>query len=200
MGRKFLHYCTAGRHVLVLLLLVVFHSSAFAQESIKISGKVTSAEDQGVLPGVSVKVKGTSTGTVTDAKGTYTIAAAKGSTLVFSYVGFNVLELTVGQNMVMNAVLQSSSAALQEVVVVSYGSKKQRDITGAVTKVNAADLQNLPAAEIGQKLTGRVPGLQVNQASGRPGQGMTFRIRGASSLGSGNQPLFVVDGQPITGD
>lgn len=200
MGRKFLHYLSGARHLQLFLMLLLLSPSAFAQQSMKITGKVTSSEDRTGLPGVSVKVKGTQVGTVTDGAGAYTLTAAKGNVLTFSYVGYDLYEATVGESSTVNVSLKSKSADLQEVVVVSYGSSRQRDITGAVTKVNAEDLQNLPAAEIGQKLTGRVPGLQVNQASGRPGQGMTFRVRGAASLGSGNQPLIVVDGQPITGD
>ncbi|RZM25035.1 MAG: SusC/RagA family TonB-linked outer membrane protein, partial [Pedobacter sp.] len=200
MGRKLLHYLSRAKHLQLFLMLLLLSSFAFAQQSMKITGRVTSSDDQKGLPGVSVKVKGTQTGAVTDASGMYTLNAAKGNVLTFSYVGYDIYEATVGESGTVNVMLKSTSADLQEVVVVSYGSSRQRDITGAVTKVNAEELQNLPAAEIGQKLAGRVPGLQVNQASGRPGQGMTFRVRGAASLGSGNQPLIVVDGQPITGD
>lgn len=200
MGRKFLHYCSVGKTLQLLLLLMMLHSIAFAQESIQVTGKVTSSEDHGILPGVSIKVKGSTNGTVTDAKGNYTLNVPSGSILVFTYVGFNPYQVTVGQSKTINAALQPNNNSLNEIVVVSYGKQRQRDITGAVSKVNADDLQNLPAAEIGQKLTGRVPGLQVNQSTGRPGQGMNFRIRGAATLGSSNQPLIVVDGQPINND
>jgi TonB-linked SusC/RagA family outer membrane protein len=200
MGKKILHYCSLCKPVQLLLLLVMLQSFAFAQESIKITGKVTSTEDRGPLPGVSIKVKGTNTGTVSDPNGNYTLNARRGAVLVFSFIGYNPIEMTVGQSTTINAALSGSSSALDEVVVVSYGSSRKRDITGAVSKVAAEDLQNLPAAEIGQKLTGRVAGLQVNQSTGRPGQGMSFRIRGAASLGSSNQPLIVVDGQPIAND
>jgi TonB-linked SusC/RagA family outer membrane protein len=199
MGRKFLLYFSRGKHLQLFLMLLLLSSFAFAQQSMKITGRITSSDDRSPLPGVTIKVKGTQTGAVTDQNGVYTINASKGSVLTFNYIGYDPYEVTVGESNSINAVLKASSSDLQEVVVVSYGSSRQRDITGAVTKVNAEDLQNLPGAEIGQKLTGRVAGLQVNQASGRPGQGMTFRIRGAASLGSGNQPLIVVDGQPITG-
>jgi TonB-linked SusC/RagA family outer membrane protein len=197
MSRKLLHYLPSTKGLQFLLVLLTISNFIFAQ-GIKISGRVVSADDRTAMPGVSVRVAGSTVGTVTDANGAYSITAAKGATLAFSYVGYNVFEAKVADSPTINVSLMSSSANLQEVVVVSYGSAKQRDITGAISKVNAADLQDLPAAEIGQKLAGRVPGLQVNQASGRPGQGMTFRIRGAASLGSGNQPLIVVDGQPIS--
>ncbi len=197
MSRKFLHYLSRAKSLQLTMLLLLLSTLTFGQ-NIKISGRVVSADDRTPMPGVSVKVTGTSSGAVTDANGAYTIAAPKGATLAFTYVGYDVFQTKVGESNTINVNLTSSSSNLQEVVVVSYGSSKQRDITGAITKVNAAELQDLPAAEIGQKLAGRVPGLQTNQVSGRPGQGMAFRIRGAASLGSGNQPLIVVDGQPIS--
>lgn len=199
MKKRITHYFSMNRHLLLLLLFIIFHSIAFAQEGIKITGKVTDANDGGVLPGVSIRVKGTQTGTVTNSNGIYNITASKENILVFSFVGYNSLEIPVGQRLTINATLHPSSSSLQEVVVISYGTKKQRDITGSVSTVNGASVQDISASEFGQKLQGKVAGLQISQSSGRPGQGMDFRIRGAASLSSGFQPLIVVDGQPLSG-
>lgn len=167
-------------------------------EEIKVQGKVT---EKGVaLVGVTVKAKGTNTGTVTDINGAYTISVEKDAVLVFSYIGHTTLEEPVNGRTNISVELEASRSNIEEVVVVSYGTQRQRSVTGAISKVSSKEVQDIPAAEFGQKLQGRVAGVQISQVSGRPGQGMTFKIRGAASLGSGNQPLIVVDGQPITNE
>jgi TonB-linked SusC/RagA family outer membrane protein len=199
MGKRFLHYFSMSKHLQLFLLLIMLQSTAFAQVSSKITGKVTGTDDGKVLPGVSVRVKGTQIGTVTNSAGIYSISASKGDVLSFSFIGYNPFEIPVGDDQSINAALQPSSSSLQEVVVVSYGTKKQRDITASISTVNAASVQDVSASEFGQKLQGKVAGLQLSQSTGRPGQGMDFRIRGAASLSSGFQPLIVVDGQPLSG-
>jgi len=119
---------------------------------------------------------------------------------VFSFIGYLPSEAEVGQRGTVDVTMNPDVKKLEEVVVVSYGSQTKKMVLGSVQSVDSKDLKDIPGAEIGQRLQGRVAGLQVNQVNGRPGQGMTFRVRGAASLGSGNQPLVVVDGQPITGD
>ncbi len=171
--------------------------SLFAQTKI-VSGTVTS--DNGApLTGVSVLVKGSASGTSTNEQGKYRIDAPASGVLVFSNIGYTKQEVSVGGKSSIDVQLSVSTQSLDQVVVISYGTRKRRDITGSVSDVNASEVQDIPAAELGQKLQGKVAGLQITQASGRPGQGMDFRIRGAASLSSGYQPLIVVDGQPLSG-
>jgi TonB-linked SusC/RagA family outer membrane protein len=152
------------------------------------------------LPGTTVIVKGTTRGTTTDAKGHYSLEAAVGDTLVFKSIGYGETHLAVGSSRVVDARLQPSFNRLNDVVVVAYGTQRKKDITGSIQEIDASGMQDVPAAQFGQKLQGKVTGVQIAQTTGRPGEGLTFRIRGAASLGSGNQPLIVVDGQPVTGD
>lgn len=151
------------------------------------------------LAKATVIVKGKNTGISTNESGEFSIVTTVKSILVVSSVGYISKEISVEAKSFMVVQLIASNAALNEVVVVSYGTKKQRDILGSVSTVSAATLQDVPAAEFGQKLQGKVAGVQINQTSGRPGQGIDFRIRGAASLSSGFQPLIVVDGQPLSG-
>lgn len=168
---------------------------------IKISGTITDEQDKSPLPGVSINIKGTSKGTITDATGKYTIMAPAGSTLVISFIGYDARELPVqDNNKTMDVSLTKNSKSLSEVVVVSYGTQKQKEITGAISTLKAAELEDMPVGTFAQKLQGKIAGVQINQSTGRPGEGMSFRIRGAASLNAGNGPLFVVDGQPIVGN
>jgi TonB-linked SusC/RagA family outer membrane protein len=178
-----------------LVLYLGFCTQAMAQQIIQ--GKVTD-ENNMPLFGVDVSVKGTIKGANTDTDGKYSIETKTNSTLVFSYMGYITKEVVITNQKTVNISIMPDTKVLDE-VVVSYGSQVKKKILSSVVVLKADDLQDLPAAEIGQKLQGRVAGLQVNQVTGRPGQGMAFRIRGAASLGSGNQPLIVVDGQPISG-
>jgi TonB-dependent starch-binding outer membrane protein SusC len=161
-----------------------------------ITGKVVDEKGEG-LPGVSVLLKGTSTGAVTDATGSYRIEANPGDILVFSFVGFSSQEVTVGAQTTVNITLQVSSETLEEVIVVGYGSQAKRDITSSVVSIGAPEIKDMPVASLDQTLQGRVPGVVVINNTGEPGGGMTMRIRGTSTIGSGSDPLFVVDGIPL---
>jgi TonB-linked SusC/RagA family outer membrane protein len=180
-----------------LVLYLGFSTQVIAQQIVQ--GKVLDEKKEPII-GASVLVKGTNNGTNTSGDGSYKIEVGNNATLEFSYIGFSSKQVLVNGQSSLNVVLQSENKVLDEVVVVSYGNQTKKKVLGSVQVVNNKDLKDVPGAEIGQKLQGRVAGLQINQANGRPGQGMAFRIRGAASLGSGNQPLIVVDGQPITGD
>ena len=187
--------CKGFQCILVLLVLPAF--SLFAQTK-TITGSVKDAQSV-ALAGVSVMVKGGTEGAKTNDAGEFSITALPNQTLVFSNVGYLKKEVEINGQSNLLIQLNASSESLNTVVVVSYGTKKQRDITGSISTINAASLQDVPAAEFGQKLQGKVAGVQITQATGRPGQGMSFRIRGAASLSSGFQPLIVVDGQPLSG-
>ncbi|MEO6914489.1 MAG: SusC/RagA family TonB-linked outer membrane protein, partial [Chitinophagaceae bacterium] len=169
------------------------------KERVSISGTVSLGSGITDLSGTSVTVRGSSNGVSTNNSGHYTISVEKPAVLVFSHVGYQSIDKEVGSETEIDVNLTLSANNLDQIVVVSYGTKKQRDITGSQARIDAAALRDVPAAEFGQKIQGRFAGVQINQTSGRPGQGMDFRIRGAASLSSGFQPLIVVDGQPLTG-
>ncbi|MDO9554383.1 MULTISPECIES: SusC/RagA family TonB-linked outer membrane protein [Rhodonellum] len=175
-----------------LLLLVLSSATLLAQ--IKVTGTVL--DESGVeLPGVTVLVKGTTTGVVTDMDGNYTINVPSAqSVLVFSFIGFETQEEVVGNRSQISIRLQPSIRALQEVVVTGYGAQSKRDITGAVTTVETKDLLSIPATTFAQQLQGRAAGVNiVNDAT--PGGEATVRIRGFGTIGN-NNPLYVIDGVP----
>ena len=166
---------------------------------ITVSGKVSDEKGAG-LPGVSVVVKGSTQGTTTDGTGSYRITAPNANaTLVFSFVGYGRQEIVVGSRTTVNVTLSPDDQTLNEVVVVGYGSQLKKEITGAVQTVSAQEIKDLPVSQIGQKLQGRLAGVQINQTTGKPGQGISIRIRGQVSVSAGSDPLYVIDGFPITG-
>ncbi len=165
----------------------------------RISGIVTSSEDGLPLPGVSILVKGTTTGTVTDAEGKYAISVPdNGGTLVFSYVGYITQEIAIGNNNTVNIVLVSDVKALEQIVVVGYGSQKREAITGAISSVSAKEVSALPVPSIEGAIQGRVAGVTVTN-NGAPGESPIVRIRGVGSISYASNPLYVIDGLP-TGD
>lgn len=177
------------KNLLFLSLLLSF-GLARAQT---INGTVS--DSNGPLPGANVLVKGTTNGTQTDFDGNYSLNGVSGNaTLVFSYIGFTTLEVSVGNKTEINAVLQENASELDEVVLIGYGSQKKSDLTGAVGSVSEDELQERSVQSLNQGLAGRVAGVQVNTTSGRPGGKTNVRIRGFSSINSSNNPLYVVDG------
>ncbi|WP_394330475.1 SusC/RagA family TonB-linked outer membrane protein [Spirosoma radiotolerans] len=167
---------------------------------IPITGKVTDEKGDG-LPGVSVVVKGSTQGATTDGEGSFRITVPDANaTLVFSFVGYGRKEVVVGNRTSLNVALAPDDQTLNEVVVVGYGSQLKKEITGAVQTVSAAEIKDLPVSQIGQKLQGRLAGVQINQTTGKPGQGISIRIRGQVSVTAGSDPLYVIDGFPITGN
>jgi TonB-linked SusC/RagA family outer membrane protein len=152
------------------------------------------------FPGVTVLVKGTTTGAATGLDGSYALTAPEGATLVFSFIGFETQEISIGNQSTIDVTLNEDETSLSEVVVVGYGTQLEREVTGSVATFEAKQLQDLPVGQFTQKLQGRLAGVQISQATGTPGGGMAIRIRGAASINAGNNPLFVVDGFPIVGD
>ena len=179
---------------ILLLLLGVFMVSvtAFAQQKI-VTGNVTDESDQS-LPGVSVKVKGTSTGTSTTENGDYSIRVSQGQILQFSFMGMNVLEKTVGAESVINAVLKGDAISLQEVVMTGYMTQKKADLTGAIAAVSTAEIEKNSYANVMQGLQGRLPGVQIT-SDGSPVGNVNIQIRGLTSMRA-SSPLIVVDGLP----
>lgn len=164
-----------------------------------VSGKVTDSSGAS-LPGVSVILKGTTIGNITDSNGNYSLSNVPSEgTLVFSFVGMKAQEVKVAGKTAINITMQEEAIGIDEVVAVGYGRQTRRDVTGAISQVSTTKLEDLPVAQVAQKLQGQIAGVQINQTTGVPGQGMTIRIRGAASVNAGNSPLIVVDGFPISG-
>lgn len=165
----------------------------------RVTGKVVAAADGQGLPGVNVQVKNTTTGTVTDANGSYTIDVKSGdAVLVFSSIGFAKQEVTVGSQSIINVSLGDDVKSLSEVVVTGYGTQSKRDITGAVASLDAKQLLTTPSTNIGQALQGKVAGVTVGNENS-PGGGVMVRIRGFGTIND-NSPLYVVDGVPTKGN
>lgn len=162
--------------------------------AVTVSGKVTDAEENEPLPGVNVVVKGTTTGTVTDAEGRYSLSVPDGNAvLIFSFVGYAIKEVTVDRQTVIDVALDPDVKALSEVVVIGYGTQEKSDITGAVSTVDGEELTRVPVASFDQALAGRAAGVQVVAGSGIPGAGASIRVRGVGTLNNA-EPLYVIDG------
>jgi TonB-dependent starch-binding outer membrane protein SusC len=182
------------RTTLLLMVAVLFSSLVYAQ-SRTVKGKITSTEDGTALPGVNITVKGTSTGTITDVDGNYSLnVPSNDAVLVFSYVGFVTQEVVVGTNSTLDVKLVTDTETLSEVVVVGYGTVKKKDLTGAIVQVSAKDFNPGVNPNPLQAIQGRVAGLNITQTSGDPTSSPTVRLRGYTSLGGGSEPLYVVDG------
>ncbi len=181
---------------LYFLMLMSLLSSTHVLAQRTVSGKVTDDSGEALL-GVTVLVKGTTSGATTDLDGNYRIAVNDDDVLVFSYVGFGSQEVTVGTRSTIDISL-SGTTELDEVVVVGYGAQLKTELTGNIAKVSGEDIQNLPVANFEQTIQGRASGVFIESPNGKVGSGIKVRIRGASSITADSQPLFVVDGVPIT--
>lgn len=163
-------------------------------KDITVTGRVTSADDQGSLPGVSVIIKGTASGTITDIEGRYSIQAPDDAVLVFSFVGYTQQEIIIGGRSSIDVVLAPDVQSLQEVVVVGYGTALRKDVVGAIDQVKAEAIQNRPVANMSQALQGTSPGIVIQQRSMNPNDNtININIRGVSSINN-NDPLIVIDG------
>ena len=163
----------------------------------KIEGTVKDASGMPVI-GATVMVKGTTTGTITDYDGNFSIDAQDGAILEFSYIGYKSQQAKalLGKN--LSIILKEDTEVLDEVVVVGYGTMKKRDLTGAISSVKASSMEVVTASSIDHMLAGKAAGLQVTQSSAQPGGATSFLIRGAASINAGNSPLIIIDGVPVT--
>ncbi|MCK0130686.1 TonB-dependent receptor [Flavobacteriaceae bacterium F08102] len=178
--------------ILTLLLAFVVQFS-FAQQK-TVTGTV--ADESGVLPGVSVLIKGTQKGTETDFDGKYSITANIGDVLVFSFVGMKTQEKTVGTSNTINVILTADNV-LEEVVVTAYGVQKKESLTGSVIEIKSEEFAKVPSGNAVTSLTGKIAGVQIYSNSGQPGAAPSVRFRGIGSLTGSSAPLYVVDGVPF---
>jgi TonB-linked SusC/RagA family outer membrane protein len=181
------------------IVITGFTDFATAQNQ-TVTGTVLSAETGEALPGVSIVVQGTTTGTSTNFDGEFSLnVPSLNATLVFSFIGFETLEEPINGRTNLNVVLTPQAIVGDELVVVGYGAVERRDITGSVASVSSRDIQEVPITDAGQALQGRAAGVVALSEGNRPGQGVTIRVRGRRSLTASNEPLFVVDGIPLEG-
>ena len=181
------------------LLFLFSFCSMFAQDR-TISGTIT--DDQGMpLPGVNVRIKGTSSGIQSDFDGNYSIQAQKGDIIVFSFVGLKTAEYTVADVNTIDVIMEADQAQLDEVVVTAFGiSREKKSLGYAVSEVSSEDLESRAEGDVGRLLSGKASGVQITQQSGISGSGTNIIIRGLSSFSGSNQPLFIVDGVPFSSD
>ena len=180
------------------MALLLSASLGLRAQGIQITGSVVSAEDGAALPGVSVVVKGTTMGTVTDFEGHYSITVpGRTNVLVFSFVGMRNQEIEIGESNTIDVKLEVDAVRMDEVVVIGYGTSTREASTGSVGVVKSDEIQDIPEISFDRMLTGKVAGVMVTAQSGQPGAATQMRIRGASSLYAGNEPLYIVDGIPM---
>ena len=184
------------RHISLLLLMTLGVSLfGYAQ----VSGKITDASDGMPIPGVTVIVQGTNVGTSSDFDGNYTIEAKTGDVLNFTFIGLKSQTLIVSST-TASITMEEDAESLDEVIVVGYGSVKKKEVTGAVNRVKAKDIEQFVTSDIASRLQGQIAGVSVSASSGEPGEAANIQIRGITSLIGTNTPLFVVNGIPQIGD
>lgn len=177
----------------LLFLFLCLTSIPLAAQNIEVKGMVTEAATNEPLPGVTVRVKGKDAGTVTSMDGKFTVKVNKGDILVFSTIGMKSIERTISSNAPINVSMEEDNVALEQVVVIGYGTVKKSHLSGAVSSVGTKELNGAVATNAGTALQGKIAGVSVASTSGDPNEGMTINVRGISSL-SNNDPLYVIDG------
>jgi hypothetical protein len=190
-------FSAVRKHALTIVLFTLCSAFQTMVNAQTVQGTVTD-ETGKPLPAVSIAVKGTSTGTISNDNGVFSISAAPGAVLVASSVGYQNKEVTLGSETSVTISLTSTNTQLEQVIVVGYGTQKRTSVTGAVSTVNNKTLNEVPVVNVQQALQGRVPGLNVVN-NGSPGSSPIVTIRGISSISYASNPLYVVDGFP-TGD
>lgn len=170
--------------------------SVIEQVAVTVNGTVL--DENGVpMPGVTILIEGTSTGTVSDIEGKYVIEAEEGAVLVFSFIGYENQSRVIGSSNTINVRMVEDASSLEEVVVIGYGTKKKRDVLGSVASVSGAEITQLPFGSLDASLQGLAPGVQAVGSGGTPGAPVRVLVRGTNSISSGTDPLYIVDGMPI---
>ncbi|HJZ39552.1 MAG TPA: TonB-dependent receptor [Bacteroidales bacterium] len=181
----------------LLVILLLFGFSSLSAQDIQVKGTVTSSEDGTPVPGAYVMIKGTQSGSATDVGGNYTVTVPSTATLVFSSIGMKSREIIVGGSSVIDVILDPDIIGMEEVIVVGYTSVRKEANTGAVNVVKSDKLRDVPEVSFDKMISGKMPGVMITSTSGQPGAASQIRVRGISSLTSGNEPLIVVDGTPV---
>jgi len=184
-----------GTTYLLFLFLSLLTLTAAAQQTI--TGTITDSKNEPV-PGITIQIKGAQGGTTTDINGKFSIKAAAGQTLIAKSLGFDTQEVVITSNPVVNIKLTESSSNLNEVVVIGYGTQKRANVTGAVSSFKADKLEERPIARVDQALVGQLAGVNVRQTTGVPGRAFSVQVRGSGSISAGNEPLYVIDGFPLS--
>ena len=167
------------------------------EQQIRITGRITDAKTGDPLPGVTVLAKGTTIGATSGIDGSYLVNVPVGATsLIFSFIGYQAQEVLIGERVIVNVDLEEEVTALDEVVVIGYGTKVKSSVTGSISTVNANEIKNLPATTVAEALEGRISGAFVTESSGKPGASSNIYLRGPISISGGN-PLYIVDGVPV---
>lgn len=183
----------------IILCLFIFLTTQTLAQDFRVTGKVTGADNDAGVPGASILLKGTTSGTVTDIDGNYSLMAGEDATLVISYVGYETLEVPVEGRSNINVSLSPDIQSLSEIVVVGYGTQKKSDVISSVVSVQAEDMLKVPSTDIGEMLRGRAPGVFVTTGNAGPGGSSNILIRGKSSISTrdgANDPIVIVDGVP----
>jgi len=181
----------------VLFLLLLSVSNGYAQD-VQVRGTVYDETGQ-PLPGATILVKGTTKGTTSDLDGKYSISSTANGTLVFSFIGYNPIDKEIGNQSIIDVNLTPDLSDLEEVVVIGYGTAKKSQLTGAISSVGSKEISELPITDARQALQGRAAGVDVTQPGSKPGSAPQVRIRGRRSFNASNEPLYVVDGIPLSG-
>src|SRR6218665_1165362 len=191
--RETVHYEAVGEQI------ILKESVLENRATIAVQGIVTD-ENKQPFPGVNVSEKGTANGTVTDADGKFSLHADnESSVLVFSSIGYAAQEVTVGNQSSLHIVMQPDVKQLDDVVVVGYGTQKKKDITTAVARVTSEDIANQPVNNVTDAMVGKMAGVTITQGTGQPGAPLTIKVRGVGTITAGSDPLYVVDGMPLSG-
>jgi TonB-linked SusC/RagA family outer membrane protein len=189
------------KKIVLILAFIAIGLNALLAQTKEITGKVTSADDGSTIPGVSVSVKGTTVGTVTNMDGVYRLVAPQDAkTLVFSFVGMTSQEVEIGNQTTINVKMSAGNISVDEVLVVAYGTSTKGTFTGSAGVVKSEELEKRQVSNVSNALAGAVAGVQVQSSNGQPGTSATIRVRGVGSINAGSSPLYVVDGVPFDGD
>lgn len=185
-------------HMKIVFYLLFLSPTFLYAQSMTVRGTVIDSKYKEPLPGVSVSVKGKTLLTTTNQNGVFSLSnVSKDAILVFSFIGMERQEVPVKGKADFKIVLKEAIGNLDEVVVIGYGTQAKRDVTGAITSISAKDMETNPGATINSALQGKIPGMQIVTTSGEPGAGSDIKIRGASSINGGSEPLYIIDGVPI---
>jgi TonB-dependent starch-binding outer membrane protein SusC len=187
-----------NKRFVLTLVGVLMVSLAFSQRTI--TGQVTDASTGETLPSVSIVIKGTTTGTVSNIDGDYSLSASTGDVLEFSYLGFKKQEVKVGNQVSINVALESETTSLDDVIVVGYGTMRKSDVTGAISSVDSEDIESTKSSNVIESLQGKVSGIDMTRSSGRAGSGFNIKIRGERSFSGSNTPIYIVDGVDFGSD